>query len=217
MLNWRAGCLTAGNERTFLPVDYRCRLFLYLFRRVVLPVEHQPASGRTSGAGGTAVSVWPASGINAAMSTRLLAGAAGRGMAVDVLAGAGGGAGPFATFDDRKRPHATPGDADFAIPSSTRLAHVAVAGRSADGGGAAAIAAVVGAGGGSVECAVTDPDRRINAGADMPGVLALPHQHHLAAARPGAGVAAGELARATSGLVSAAVHRQPVATARFAR
>ena len=30
-------------------------------------------------------------------------------------------------------------------------------------------------------------------------------------------VAAGELARATSGLVSAAVHRQPVATARFAR
>ena len=56
-----------------------------------------------------------------------------------------------------------------------------------------------------MERAAADAHRRINAGADLPGVLALSDQHHLAAAGPCGGVAAGELARAASGLVPAAV------------
>jgi hypothetical protein len=46
-----------------------------------------------------------------------------------------------------------------------------------------------------MERAAADAHRRINAGADLPGVLALSDQHHLAAAGPCGGVAAGELAR----------------------
>ena len=53
--------------------------------------------------------------------------------------------------------------------------------------------------------AAADAHRRINAGADLSGVLALSDQHHLVAAGPCGGVAAGELARAASGLVPAAV------------
>lgn len=63
----------------------------------------------------------------------------------------------------------------------------------------------LGQGGRSVECAAADPDRRIDAGTDLPGVLALSDQYDLAAVGSGAGVATGELARSAPDLVSAAV------------
>jgi glucose-6-phosphate-specific signal transduction histidine kinase len=39
----------------FLAADRRRRQLFYLLRRLVLPVEHQPASGGTPGSGGAAV------------------------------------------------------------------------------------------------------------------------------------------------------------------
>jgi hypothetical protein len=39
--------LTAGNESRFFAADRRRRQLFYLLRRLVLPVEHQPASGGT--------------------------------------------------------------------------------------------------------------------------------------------------------------------------
>lgn len=100
-LNWRIACLTVGNEHLFFPFNHRCCLLFYLLRRVVLPVEYQPASGRAPGAGGATLSLRPAPGTYAAMPARILASIAGRGVAAGVLVGAGSCVGPSAAFDDR--------------------------------------------------------------------------------------------------------------------
>ncbi len=44
-LSWRGACLTAGNENPVVTVYHRSRLFFYFLCRLVLSVEHQPASG----------------------------------------------------------------------------------------------------------------------------------------------------------------------------
>ena len=216
MSSWRAVCLTAGNESRFFTADRRRRQLFYLLRRMVLPVEHQPASGGTPGAGGAAVPLWPASGTDASVPARLLARFAGRRVADADLAGAGSGAGASAFIDDRKPAHAYPGRPDFPLPSPARLAHAAASGGSADCRRAVAVPAVGGRKGGAQRPAA-DPHRRPDAGPDLPGFLALPHQHRLAAARPGAGLPAGELARPAPDLVSAAVCSEPVAPAWSAR
>ncbi len=43
MLSWRGVCSIAGNETVPLPAAFGGWLLLYFLRRVVLPVEHQPA------------------------------------------------------------------------------------------------------------------------------------------------------------------------------
>ncbi len=210
-LNWRIACLTVGNEHLFFPFNHRCCLLFYLLRRVVLPVEHQPASGRAPGAGGATLSLRPAPGTYAAMPARILASIAGRGVAAGVLVGAGSCAGPSAAFDDRWCVDATARGADFSLPPSARLAHVIASGRGPHRRGATAIPALAGAGGSGMERATADPHGGTDAGPHLPGFLALSHQHYLAAAGTIAGIAAGKLARAASDLVSAAVYRQSVA------
>ncbi|MNU93029.1 hypothetical protein D3C71_829590 [compost metagenome] len=210
--SWPAACLTAGNESLLLAAGLCGRQLFYLLRRLVLPVEHQPASGRTPGAGGAAVSVWPASGADAAMSARLLARFARRRVDHAGVAGAGSGAGASPIIDDRGRANAAPGGADFPLSPSARLAHAAASGRGADRRCAVAVSAVDRQTRHSHGPAA-DPHRRADAGPDLPGYLALSHQHRLATARPGACLPAGELARAAPHLVSATVRGQPVVTA----
>ncbi|GBE72675.1 hypothetical protein EKINANG_43250 [Enterobacter sp. KINAN-G] len=208
--------MTAGNELPFFAANRRrCQLF-YLLRRVVLPVEYQPASGGTPGAGGAAVPLWPASGADAAMPSRLLAGAAGRRVADADLAGAGSGAGASAVIDDRKSAHASPRCAHFPLSSPARLAHAAAPGGGTDCRRAAAVPAV-GWRQGDAQRSAADPHRWPDAGTHLPRDLALPHQHRLAAAWSGAGVPTGELARPASHLVSAAVRGEPLAPAWSAR
>lgn len=78
MLSWRGVCSIAGNETVPLPAAFGGWLLLYFLRRVVLPVEHQPAPGRTTGSCRPAVPFWPAAGFDASVSARLLAGVTGR-------------------------------------------------------------------------------------------------------------------------------------------
>ncbi|KAI3490385.1 hypothetical protein L1887_45210 [Cichorium endivia] len=174
------------------------------------------ASGGAPGAGGAAVPLRAASGVNAPVPARLLAGFARRRVADAGLAGAGGGPRAPALIDDRKPAHASPGCPHFPLPSPARLAHAAAAGGGADGRRAAAVASV-GRREGDAQRPAADPHRRPDPGADLSGDLALSHQHRLAAARPGAGFPAGELARPAPHLVSAAVCGEPVAPAWPAR
>ena len=100
----------------------------YLLRRMVLPVEHQSASGGAPGAGGAAVSLRPAAGINAPVPAWLLARFARRGVADAGLAGAGGGPRASSLIDDRKPAYASPRCPDFPLPPPARLAHAAASG-----------------------------------------------------------------------------------------
>jgi two-component system sensor histidine kinase UhpB len=116
-----------------------------------------------------------------------------------------------AIIDDRKPAHASPGCAHFPLSSPARLAHAAASGAALIA--AALLQSLPWVGKRDAQRAAADAHRRPDAGANLPGYLALPHQHRLAAARPGAGVSAGKLARAASHLVSAAVRGEPVAAA----
>ena len=145
--SWRAVCLTAGNEDHTPAPAVGDRLRLYLRRRLVLSVEHQPASGGARRSGGAAVPLRPAFGADAPVPARLLAGAAGNRVAADLLAGAGSGAGAPDNIDDRKPADPPAGGADLAISPAARLADASASGRGVNGRRASAIAALAGGGG----------------------------------------------------------------------
>src|SRR5690606_16723184 len=191
--------------------DRRCCQLFYLLCRLVLPVEHQPASGGTPGAGGAAVSLWPASGADVAMPARLLAGFVGRRVVDADLVVAGSRPRASALIDDRKPAHAPPGCVDFPLSSPARLAHAAAPGGGADCRRAAAIPAV-GRRKGDAKRPAADPDRRPDAGSLLSGFLSLSHRHRLAASRSVVGLSAVKLARPASYLVLASVCGEPVAT-----
>ncbi|SUG85937.1 Uncharacterised protein [Salmonella enterica subsp. enterica] len=132
--------------------------FFIFSARVVLPVEHQPASGRAPGAGGAALSLRPAPGTYAAMPAWILASIAGRGVATGVLVSAGSCAGPSAAFDDRWCVDATARGAGLRVTAISRdWRTLLLQGAGPHRRGATAIPALAGAGGSGMERATADP------------------------------------------------------------
>lgn len=213
-LNWRIACLTVGNEHLFFPFNHRCCLLFYLLRRVVLPVEYQPASGRAPGAGGAALSLRPAPGLMLQCPRGYW----------PVLLGA-----EWLLVYWLAQEVALAHLPLLMIGSVLTLLPVALTSRYRHQRDWRTLLLQArpspprrycnpcpGWGRGSgMERATADPHGWSDAGPHLPGFLALSHQHYLAAAGTIAGIAAGKLARAASDLVSAAVYRQSVAATGF--
>ena len=92
-LSWRAACSIAGNEGRRLTIAVGHRLRLYLRGRLVLPVEHQSASGGTRGFSGAAVSFGLRLGLMLQCPRGYWPVLLGTEVAAYLMAGAGGGAG----------------------------------------------------------------------------------------------------------------------------
>lgn len=205
MSNWPAGCLTAGNEHALFPVNHRCCLLLYLLCRVVLLVEYQPALVERPE---LAVLLFPF-GLRLGLMLQCPRGY------WPVLLGA-----EWLLLFWLAQEVALAHLPLLMIGSFLTLLPVMLISRYRHQRdwrtlllqGAALTAAALlqslplaWARRRGVECPTADAHWWINAGSDLSGFLALSYQHHLVAAGPGGGVSAGELARAASGLVSAAV------------
>ncbi len=213
-MSWPTACWTAGDRSSGQLCRHLAGGLLHLCRRLVLPVEHWPASGGLPHAGSPAVPLRPAAGAALAKPARLLAAAAAVRIPAALLAQPGGGAAAVAAHSGGQPAH--PAAAAHRPPSTgaQRLAAAAGAAGHRHGGGRATIPALAPGRRGWPHRPAAHPHRRPDPHLHLHADLALPHPRHLGAARPCAGGSTGGLALSPPGLVSAAVRAEPLAAAR---